>query len=75
MKTNYFTETNPINYEAIASDSSKHLRYRDYKHLKDVTWSYGESNLDKSIVISDILGLTGFILAIVSIIAVLYLGV
>lgn len=70
MKTNYFTDTNPINYEDIASDSSRHLRYYDYKHLKNVDWG-----VDKQIIISDIIGLCGFIVAIVSIIVVLFLGV
>lgn len=75
MKTNYLTNIDPINYDYAAQDTMKHLYFKDYKHLKDVTWSYGESNLDKSIVISDIIGLCGLIVAVVSIIAVLYLGV
>lgn len=34
----YFTKLDPINYDEVASDSSRHLRYRDYKHLKDVNF-------------------------------------
>ena len=70
MKLHPFTKTDPINYEDIASNSSRHLRYYDYKHLKDVDWG-----IDKSIVIDDIIGVCGFIVAIVSIIVVLFLGV
>ena len=70
METNYLTNVDPINYEDIASNSNRHLRYYDYKHLKDVDWG-----IDKKIDISDIIGLCGFIVAIVSIIVVLFLGV
>ena len=34
----YFTKLDPINYDEIASDSSRHLRYRDYKHLQGVSF-------------------------------------
>ena len=34
----YFTKIDPINYEEIARDSSRHLRYLDYKHLKNVNF-------------------------------------
>lgn len=70
MKTNYLTGTEPTNYEGFTNDSNRHLRYSDYKHLKNVDWG-----ADKSIVISDIMGLVSLIFAIVSIIAVLFLGV
>lgn len=36
----YFTKIDPIDYEEIARDSSRHLRYLDYKHLKDVDFDY-----------------------------------
>lgn len=70
MKTNYTCGIDPINYDEVASDSSRHLRYYDYKHLKNVDWGVA-----KQIIISDIMGLCGFILAVVSIIVVLFLGV
>lgn len=69
MKTNYTCNIDPVNYDEIARDTNKHLYYSDYKHLKDVDWG-----VDKSIVISDIIGLCGVILAVVSIIAVLFLN-
>ena len=69
MKTNCFTDTDPVNYDEVARNSSRHLRYYDYKHLKDVDWG-----IDKSIVIDDIIGLCGFIVAIVAIIAILFLN-
>lgn len=69
-KLHYFTNTNPINYDDIDSNSSRHLRYSDYKDLKNVDWG-----IDKTIVIDDIIGLCGFIVAVVSIIVVLFLGV
>ena len=34
----YFTKIDPINYEEIARDSSRHLRYLDYKYLKDTNF-------------------------------------
>ena len=69
MKLHPFTQTEPINYEDIASNSSRNLRYSDYKHLKNVDWG-----VDKTIVISDIIGLCGVILAALFIIAVLFLN-
>ena len=68
-KLNYTSDVDPINYDEVARNSSRHLRYSDYKDLKNVDWG-----VDKKIVISDIIGLTGFILAVVSIIAVLFLN-
>lgn len=70
MKTNYFTDTDPINYDYTAQDTMKHLYFKDYKELKNVDWG-----IDKSIVISDIIGLCGFIIAVLSIIVILFLGV
>lgn len=37
MKLNYFVDEQPLDYEKL-NDSHRHLRYHDYKHLKDVTW-------------------------------------
>lgn len=68
MKLHPFTQTEPINY--CAEDTMKHLYFKDYKHLKDVDWG-----IDKSIVIDDIIGLLGFIIAVLSIIVILFLGV
>ena len=34
----YFTKIDPINYEEIARDNTKHLYFRDYKHLKNVNF-------------------------------------
>lgn len=34
----YFTKLDPINYDEVARDTNRHLRYRDYKHLKDVNF-------------------------------------
>lgn len=36
MKLNYFTDDSPTNY--CADDNMKHLYFKDYKHLKNVTW-------------------------------------
>ena len=36
----YFTKLDPIDYEEIASDCTKHLYFRDYKSLKDVDFDY-----------------------------------
>ena len=69
-KLHYFTQTNPINYEDIASNSSRHLRYYDYKHLKDVTWSDSESN----VVWSDVFGAIMLIMAFLSITVMLFLS-
>lgn len=69
-KLNYTCNIDPVNYHYSAQDTMKHLYFRDYKDLKNVDWG-----IDKQIIISDIIGLTGFILAVVSIIAVLFLGV
>ena len=34
----YFTKIDPIDYEEIARDTTKHLYFRDYKHLKNVNF-------------------------------------
>lgn len=38
MKLNYFVDEQPLDYEVIANDNNRHLRYHDYKHLKNVDW-------------------------------------
>ena len=68
-KLHYFTNTDPVNYDVIASNSSRHLRYYDYKHLKGVQFT------DNNISWADVIGLAALILAVVSIIVVLFLGV
>ena len=65
----YVTKTDPINYDYAAQDTMKHLYFKDYKYLKDVDWG-----IDKTIVIDDIIGVCGFIIAVVSIIAILFLN-
>lgn len=36
---NIFTDTSPSNYdEYYANDSLKHLYFKDYKYLKNVSW-------------------------------------
>lgn len=45
----YFTNIEPIDYKESTHDSSKHLRYRDYKHLCDVDWQDKEPLADKII--------------------------
>ena len=49
----YFTNVEPIDYSK--QDELKHLRYRDYKHLKDVDWDDNEPVSDKIITYVSIL--------------------
>lgn len=39
---NIFTDVQPVDYEEISRNSSRHLRYSDYKHLKDVKFTEDE---------------------------------
>lgn len=68
MKINYFTQTDPTNY--CAQDNMKHLYFKDYKHLKDVTWSDSESN----VVWSDVFCAIMLIVAMLAISTVLFLN-
>ena len=34
----YFTKLDPVNCEEVASDCTKHLYFRDYKHLRNVSF-------------------------------------
>lgn len=34
----YFTKLDPINYDEVARDTNRHLRYHDYKHLQGVNF-------------------------------------
>lgn len=71
MKTNYLTNIDPINYDyAAQEDRLKHVYFKDYKHLKDVTWSDSESN----IVWSDVFGAIMLIVAMLAISTVLFLN-
>ena len=65
----YFTKTDPINYDYVAQDNMKHLYFRDYKYLADVKF------VDDNLTWYDIIGLCGLVIAVLSIIVILFLGV
>lgn len=67
MKTNYFTQTDPINY--CAEDNMKHLYFKDYKYLKDVKLVD-----DYKVVWADVFGAIMLIVAFLSISVVLFLS-
>lgn len=68
MKTYYFTQTDPINYDYAAQDTMKHLYFKDYKHLKGVQFT------DNNIIWSDIFGAIMLIVAMLAITTVLFLN-
>ena len=68
-KLNYTCDIDPINYEEVTRNSSRHLRYSDYKELKDVKF------VDDRLSFNDYLGIIGLCIAVLSIIVILFLGV
>jgi hypothetical protein len=52
MKNNVFTSTEPLDYHKINSDSSRHLRYHDYKHLTGVKWQADSEPLTEKVIAS-----------------------
>jgi hypothetical protein len=52
MKQNYFTSTEPLDYHKINSDSSRHLRYHDYKHLQGVSFETDSEPLFDKVIAS-----------------------
>ena len=65
----YFTKIDPIDYDYVAQDNMKHLYFRDYKYLADVKF------VDDNLTWYDIIGLCGLVIAVLSIIVILFLGV
>ena len=55
----YFTNIDPMDYSD--SDSSKHLRYRDYKHLQGVNF---DNDREDSIAVK-IMATMGFIMCLI----------
>ena len=68
-KLNYTCDVDPINYDYVAQDNTKHLYFRDYKYLADVKF------VDDNLTWYDIIGLCGLVIAVLSIIVILFLGV
>lgn len=69
MKTNYFTDTDPINYDYAAQDNMKHLYFKDYKYLKYVKFVD-----DYKVIWSDVFGAIMLIVAMLAISIVLFLN-
>ena len=67
-KLNYFTQTDPINYDYAAQDNMKHLYFRDYKELKGVQFT------DTNVIWSDVFGAIMLIVAMLAISTVLFLN-
>jgi len=63
----YFTKIDPVDYEEVASDCTKHLYFRDYKHLKNVDW-----DIDTEPLSSKILSLLGLVIGYASILTIIY---
>jgi len=66
MKNNIFTSIEPLDYHKINSDSSRHLRYHDYKHLKGVDFNHENEN--------KLLANISLLLAIIGLTLVLFLN-
>jgi len=56
MKQNYFTTTEPCNYSA--QDNMKHLYFKDYKHLRGVSFN----EVDDTSLTHKVIASAGFIM-------------
>jgi hypothetical protein len=59
----YFTNLDPINYDEVARDTNRHLRYRDYKHLQGVNF---DNDREESIVVK-VIATMGFVMCLIAI--------
>ena len=63
MKLHYFTKLDPVDYDYAAQDTMKHLQFKDYKHLKGV--SFDEATEEHIAV--KIMASMGFIMCLITI--------
>ena len=57
----HFTKLDPTNYDEVARDTNRHLRYHDYKHLRGVNF---DNDREDSVVVK-IMATMGLIVCLI----------